>query len=189
MQIKFWRKGNEAATATTQIASSVGFYAGISAALGLCGGLVWRYIVKVPVYQLYVNGKAVISDTDLVGIFSMDAWYSIIGIFCGGILGYIAWLRFRELGWKLVLLATAGALLAAFSCWMVSHAFAPASFADRLASARVGDIILVDFRLHTPVPVFLWVAAAMAVLLILATVTPDPDAKRLSSNHGDNASS
>lgn len=150
-------------------------YAAVCAVIGAMGGFFWRSIVRLPAYRVSEGGQAVISESDLRAVFSIDAWFVFVGMLLGAGLGWLAWRWFRPVGWPLTLIAAAGALLAAVACWSVPLLMAESPFYERLRAARAGDIVPVDFRLHAPIAVLVWAAAAMLPILVAASFMPDPD--------------
>lgn len=151
-------------------------YAAACGITGILGGLFWRSVVRLPAYRVTEGGQAIITESDLRAVFSIDAWFVFTGIVLGAGLGLLAWRWFRPVGWPLTIVAAAGSLLAAAVCWTVPLLlFAPRPFYERLGSAATGEVVPVDFQLHAPVAVLVWAAAAMLPVLVPASFLPDPD--------------
>ncbi|MDO4718485.1 MAG: hypothetical protein Q4B08_13105 [Propionibacteriaceae bacterium] len=141
---------------------------------GCVAGLVWEKVVRLPRFALTSDLRAVPSpERDLAAWFAIDAWFSILGLVVGLILGVWSWLWFRRTGWFVTLAATLGALAAAALCWRVGTWLGPEAFDIRLARALPGDEIEIAFELRSWPAVLLWPFAAITPVMLLSAFTSD----------------
>ncbi|MSS45509.1 hypothetical protein FYJ43_05525 [Cutibacterium sp. WCA-380-WT-3A] len=145
------------------------------------GGLaapIWHSMVTLPTYTVGSDGAASTTEKGLTEVFSTDAMYCLIGVVVGVIIGCLSWIMMRQRGAWGVLAAATSACLSALVCWWVGVLIGPDSFAERIASAKSGEAIPVDFALHTWVAVLVWLLAAMVPMLIASLVTASRGAPR-----------
>ena len=104
-----------------------------------------------------------------------DAWFCAIGLVVGIGLGLVGWRMLRDLGWPLVLLVAAVAVLAALVCWLVGHQLGPEDFVQRLAAGparrRGAD------RAHAAGPgsLLTWPFLAIVPVLLGSSLGPDDE--------------
>ncbi|MDO4411950.1 hypothetical protein [Cutibacterium sp.] len=133
------------------------------------GGLaapIWHATVTLPTYKVGSDGAASITETGLTQVFATDAMYSLIGVIVGFIIGCLSWVLMRRRGVWGVVVAGVSSCLSALVCWWVGVLIGPDSFAERIASAKEGEVVPVDFALHTWVSVLVWLLATMIPILI-----------------------
>ncbi len=153
--------------------SWLGVMMALSMAVGALGALVWVNLVRLPVYEVRADGRAVIEDQGLGSIIASDAGFVILGLVTGVVLGAVAWYLFRDLGWPVALIAVGASLLAGLTCWWLGTLVGPGPFAERLAVAREGDVVPVGLELHAPSALAVWTFSGAAVPLFAASLGPD----------------
>ena len=145
--------------------------------VGLAAPL-WHSMVTLPTYTVGSDGAASTTEKGLTQVFSTDAMYCLIGLVVGLIIGCLSWVLMRRRGAWGVLAAGISACLSALACWWVGVLIGPDSFAERIASAKSGEVVPVDFALHTWVAVLVWLLVAMVPMLIASLVTGRRGASR-----------
>ena len=150
----------------------------IGIVLGGLAAPIWHSMVTLPTYTVGSDGAASTTEKGLTQVFSTDAVYCFIGLVVGLIIGCLSWVLMRRWGAWGVLAAGISACLSALACWWVGVLIGPDSFAERIASAKSGEVVPVDFALHTWVAVLVWLLAAMVPLLIASLVTARRGAPR-----------
>ncbi|HEU4544671.1 MAG TPA: hypothetical protein VFR88_00115, partial [Microlunatus sp.] len=88
--------------ATRYTGRVTGFLA-LSTGLGAAAGVLWWLVVSLPAYQLDSQGRASVTERDLTRFFSGDAWFCLLGLLVGAVLGIFGYRLLRDLGWPLVL--------------------------------------------------------------------------------------
>jgi hypothetical protein len=155
----------------------LGLLALLCAVVGALGSLFWSMVVTLPQYQILDDLSASISERGLVEIVAVDAWYVIIGLLIGPGIGYVAWRWFKPLGWPVAVIAAAAGVFAGAVCWWCGGIFAPGSFNDRLAIAKVGELVPVALDLRATSALWVWPFAAVAPILIITCFAPDPESE------------
>lgn len=141
-------------------------YLGVVVVVGLLSGILWNELVTLPSYEVSDGFRASLQQTGWAEFAATDVVLTIIGLIAGAILGGCAWLFFRANGAWATLIAGLGGLLAGGICLAVGQFIGPRGFDDRIANADPGDLVRIDFGLHTWQPLVVWVGGAMIVLLI-----------------------
>ena len=141
-------------------------YAGIVAVVAVVAGIVWNRIVHLPSYVIGPDFRANLSESALSQMAAIDAWFALIGLVGGLIVGVTAWVLFRRVGWPVTLIAGLGAGLGAVVARLIGQFIGPRNFEQRIALATRGDSVLIDFTAHTWVPLATWVGLAMVPVLI-----------------------
>lgn len=139
-------------------------------ALAGIGASVWRGIVTLPNYTVSDDGRAVMADRGLTQFFAADAWFVIIGLIGGLLLGALTWHLFKDQGWMVALIAVAAGLLSALGAMGLGEAFGPTDFATRLSQAAPGAKVPIDFELHTWTPLLVWAFAAITPVLLYSSL-------------------
>lgn len=158
--------------------SWVGITAGLAVVVGLFCSAVWARLVRLPAYVVQSDHVAVMAEGGHTEIFAADAWFVVIGLVGGLLLGALSWSWFRSLGWPVVLIALGAGLLGGGVCWAVGQLWGPGAFDVRLAHASPGDSVTVAFQLHTPVALAAWGLGAVAPSLLLAALGPEQGARQ-----------
>lgn len=143
---------------------------GVGIVLGGVAAPVWHGLVTLPTYVVGEDGSATTTEQGLTQVFSTDAWFCLIGSVVGVLVGVLAWVLMRRRGAWSVLAAAVSSCAGAGVCWWIGVLIGPDSFAQRVASAKAGDVVPVDFELHTWVSVLVWLVAAMVPLFVGALV-------------------
>lgn len=142
----------------------------VSAVLGGLAAAVWHGVATLPTYHVADDGSASTTERGLTQMISTDSTYGLIGLVVGAICALAAWWLFSRRGSVVVLIAGLASLVAALVCWWIGVLIGPGSFATRIAGAKPGDDVQVDFHLHTWTPILLWIAGAMVALLVCSLV-------------------
>ncbi|MDO5286475.1 MAG: hypothetical protein Q4G45_06580 [Actinomycetia bacterium] len=143
--------------------------------VGVIAGIVWWRVVELPTYTVGDSFTAATTERGLTEVFATDAWFSGIGLVTGTGLGVLAWRWFGTLGPVVNLIAVLGCLVSALVCRGTGATLGPGDFNARLASAQPGDVIPIQFELHTWVCVLVWVFASVSPILVRVSVGPDPE--------------
>lgn len=146
-----------------------------SVALGALGGAVWRLVVELPTYRVSADGGAVTTERALTEFIAADAWFVAIGLLCGIALGLVIWFWFGGLGWPAVLIALALASVMALTCWQIGWLLGPGPLEPRLAAAKPGEVLPIEFTLRSWAALVVWPLAATIPLMVLAALTSDPE--------------
>lgn len=142
--------------------------AGFTVVIGVVAGLVWHRFVTLPSYTASEDGLVAITNRAQSQYFGTDAMFIIIGLIAGLVLGYVAWRLFFRLGWPVCLFAMASGFVSALVCWAVGAAMGPHNFEHRVAAALPGDRIPIDFSLHAPLSVTVWIFASIVPIMLYA---------------------
>lgn len=137
--------------------------------------MVWWRLVDLPAYTVTEGGQASISERGLTGFVAGDAWFCAVGTVVGLVLGIVAWRRFRDVGWWVVLLGTLTAVASALVCWEVGLHLGPQNFNDRLAAARPGDLVPIDLTLRTRASLLIWPFFAVVPILLGSSLGRDDE--------------
>lgn len=140
---------------------------------GVALGVVWRLAVHLPSYRVGEDLFASTTERDLAQWVSSDAWFTVLAALGGLVLGTVAWFRLRNLGWLTPVLTVATAMLAALAMWQTGLLLAPDSFAHRVAVAKPGDLVEIDFALRSLSALFMWPFAAVTPVMLAAAFAPE----------------
>lgn len=158
-----------------EVARWVGAFLSLSVVVGALAGLWWAQVSTLPTFVVHDDFSASTTELGLSQTFSTDMWFSVIGGVCGLGLGLVAWRWFSRLGWMAAVLATVGGLAAGAVCWAVGTLSGPGPFDVRLAAASPGDVVPVQFELHSPAALAVWTMAAVLPVMLIATLARDPE--------------
>jgi hypothetical protein len=114
----------------------------------------------------------------LASFIGSDAWFTLLGVVVGLILGWLAWARLRNLGWLVVLVATGAAVGAGLTCWLVGYQLGPGDFTRRLAAARPGDLVPIELTIRAKVSLLVWPFAATIPVLLASSLGRDDEEPR-----------
>lgn len=138
---------------------------------GAVSGWFWHLLVSLPTYLTSDDGSVQITERAQGEVFATDAVFVFIGLIVGVALGIAAWHYFHRLGWRVALLAVAGGLLAGVTCWLVGVAQGPNNFAERVATAVPGEMVPIDFELHTTSALLVWALGAIIPVMLYANLS------------------
>lgn len=173
---------DEPAPRRRPVRSPLGFWLSMlaigAAVVGVLAGVLWKFIVPLPTYQVNVDGYAATSERGLADFIAGDAWFVTIGLILGTICGLVCWWWFAGLGWRVLLLAVGASLLMALLCWQVGWLLGPGPFEPRLAAAQPGDVLAIELTVRGHAAVLAWPFAASLVVMLTAALTPDPEDHR-----------
>jgi len=136
--------------------------------IGSLAGLLWWVLAKPPAFTIGDDLGAIITERGLAQVFNIDIWFVLIGLALGLILGTITWFSYHRLSWPVVIVAIAGAVLAGLLALNVGHLLGPYNFAERVAVAKPGDLVVMDLDLHSPALLLVWPFAASVGTLLFA---------------------
>lgn len=143
--------------------------------MGAVAGVFWESVVVLPAYEVASDGGASTTERGLTEFFGGDAWFCVTGLVLFLALGSLAWLRFREVGWPLVLVMLVTALGAALICWAVGYQLGPGEFARRLAEAQPGAVVPIELTLRARASLLSWPFAAVIPLLLGSSLGRDDE--------------
>lgn len=153
-------------------------FSALGLGLGAVAGVVWWAVVDLPAYRINAAGEAITSERGLASQIVGDAWFAVLGAVTATLLGVLAWRRFRNLGWSVVLLAGLVALAAALVCWSVGSHLGPGELSVRLAAARPGDLVPIELTIRARAGLILWPLFAVIPVLLGSSLGRDPDDPR-----------
>lgn len=157
-----------------RLSGLLGFLA-LALGAGALAGVVWWLVVDLPGYVVQPDGGASTSERGLAHFVAGDAWFTLIGVIVGVALGWLAWVRLRDLGWPVVLLTVGAALAAALVCWFVGYYLGPSDFNERLARARPGDTVPIELTLRARASLLIWPFAATVPVLLGSSLGHDAE--------------
>ena len=153
-------------------------FAALGLGLGALAGVGWWAVAEVPAYLVGPDGSASIGERGLAEFVAGDAWFSAIGLVVGVVLGLVAWRAMSDLGWPLVLLVGAVAVVSGLACWYVGHRLAPGNFVGRLAAAQPGDLVPIELTLRARASLLTWPFFAVIPVLLGSSLGRDDEEPR-----------
>ena len=144
--------------------------------VGIVAAVLWRLIVQLPSYVVQPDGSATVTERALTEFFAADAWYVVLGVVFGAVIGIFTWRRFKHLGWVSAFLAVGLGALAGVVCWQLGQLLGGASFDERLATAKPGDLVPIGLMLRSPSALAVWAFAAVTPILLGSALGPDDEA-------------
>jgi hypothetical protein len=159
-------------------AARVTAFAALGLGLGAVAGVGWWAVVDVPAYLVNNDGSASIGERGLAEFVAGDAWFCAIGLLVGVSLGLVAWRALSGLGWPLVLLVAAVAVLGGLVCWYVGHRLGPGDFVGRLAAAHPGDLVPIELTLRARASLLSWPFFAIVPVLLGSSLGSDEEEPR-----------
>jgi hypothetical protein len=146
--------------------------------VGAVAGVLWWLVVDLPGYQVNRGGGAATSERGLADFIAGDAWFTLLGAVAGLVLGCLAWVRLRLLGWPVVLVSALAATGAALICWTVGYHLGPGDFNERLTAARPGDLVLIQLTVRAKASLLVWPFAATVPVLLWSSLGRDDEEPR-----------
>ncbi|NLT31714.1 MAG: hypothetical protein GXX86_14915 [Propionibacterium sp.] len=148
----------------------------VSLGVGVVAGVLWWLLTPLPGYRISEDGLAVINERGLAQVFAADAWYTVIAILGGAVIGVLAalWLG-RQLGWLVVWVVLVDTLVAGLLCWGVGSLLGPGDFSTRLAEAHAGDVVPMSLTLRSWVALLVWPFIGLLPVLLWSTLARDPE--------------
>lgn len=170
----------EASSTSTRrrVAWRLAGFAAASLGLGAAAGVVWWLVVKPPAYELNSNGGATTTERGLSQFIAADAWFCIIGLMVGLLIGIAAWRWLRTLGWSVVLVVLVCATAAALMCWLVGYRLGPGDFEARLAAAQPGQLVPIPLTLRARASLLTWPFFAIIPVLLGSSLGRDDEEAR-----------
>ena len=140
---------------------------------GLLAGFIWNVVVVRPEYVMGDDSVATITERGLTNFFVADAWFVVIGLIGGALIGWLAWLRYARRGWMVVPIAVVGAALAAVLTWGFGTFLDSGDFDSRLAEATSGQHIPIELALRAKAALVVWPLTSVLAVLIGASLSDD----------------
>lgn len=150
----------------------------LGAGLGAGAGVIWWQVVDLPSYSVGPNGGASTSERGLTEFFAGDAWFCVIGLVVGLVIGILGWRLFAAVGWPVAVGVVALALVAGLICSAVGYALGPGPFVPRLATARPGDLVPIELTVRASAAFVVWPFAAVVPVLLGASLGRDAEEPR-----------
>lgn len=154
---------------------SLVFYLAFALGLGALAGVAWWLIVKLPGYRVDSDGGAATTERGLAEFIGGDAWFTLLGLGVGLVLGTLGWKRFRDLGWPVAVVVVGAATGAALTCWLVGYQLGPGSFQHRLAAAQPGDIVPIELTIRAKASLLVWPFVATIPVLLGSSLGRDEE--------------
>ncbi len=161
-----------------RVVARLGAFAAASLGLGAAAGVAWWLLVKPPAYELNSNGGATTSERGLAEFIAADAWFCVIGLVVGLLIGIAAWRWLRTLGWSVVLVVVVCAVASALMCWLVGYRLGPGDFSARLAAANPGDLVPIPLTLRARASLLTWPFFAVIPVLLGSSLGRDEEEPR-----------
>ncbi|CAI9410148.1 hypothetical protein [Aestuariimicrobium sp. T2.26MG-19.2B] len=157
----------------SRVARGLGLFALVCLVGGLLAGFVWNVVVVRPVYVMGNDSVATTTERGLAQFFGADAWFSVIGLVGGALIGWLAWIRHGRQGWPVVPLAVVGSCLAGLLAWGFGIFLDSGDFASRIAAAKAGDQIPIELALRAKAALAVWPFGAVLPVLAASSLTDD----------------
>lgn len=168
-----------------RVISWIGILAGLAVMSGALCAVVWARVVQLPVYVVNDDHYAHLTERGHTEVIAADAWFVVIGLVAGLLLGSLAWSWFKSLGWPVAIIGTVAGVLAGAVCWGIGQLLGPGPLGIRLADAKPGDSVPIPFQLHSAVALAAWGLAAVTPSLLLSALGPElPDLRGGSGPRG-----
>ena len=150
-------------------------FVAFGAGLGALAGAVWWWLVDLPAYRVNADGGATTSERGLAGYLGGDAWFAVLGLAAGVVLGLTGWRRLGRWGWPVVVVTVVVAAGSGLLCWTVGYHLGPGAFNPRLAQARPGDLVPTALTIRARASLLVWPLSAVVPVLLGASLGRDPD--------------
>jgi len=148
------------ASPTILLLAFVGVLLG-SALVGLAGGAVWALIAPRALYVVVSRGQAYVVNAETPAFIAGDAWYCVVGVFGGliiGLLGYL--LAVRRYGPVPMAAILAGSVIAGLVARWTGQNWGLARFNADLTTAHQGTLLHAPLVLGGDSSQLLWPAIA-----------------------------
>lgn len=165
----------EMATRHSSVLVWIGLFGLLAVILGALSGLVWVWATHRPAYLVRDDGTAEMTERGITEFFAAEASFVGLGLFVGVVLGVVAWAWLRPTGWRMPVIAGAGAVLSSLVCWWLGTQVGPGPLKDRLPLAKAGELVPIQHELHAWSALAVWPFAAMLPILVLAALVRDPE--------------
>ena len=169
------REGRLQGVPAVRVVTWIVLYALSCLVIGLLAGVFWSQVVDLPSYTIDSDFIGRMGERELAKIFSIDAWGAGLGVVIGLGLGWLCWRWLARLGWPSALIAALGGLAAGMIATVVAHFVGPGPLDARIAAASPGDLVPIEFALHTRVVYAVWVAFATVPVMAGAMLAKDDD--------------
>jgi hypothetical protein len=148
---------------------------GISAVLGLLGGVLWWLLVDPALFTKASNGGLTMGEAQLGNRFAADGWFVVIAAVFGLLSGSaLTWWRSRDFLATSVLLV-AGSVVATALMVLVGRVLGPPDPESLAASAAVGDRLPMQLEVTATVAYLVWpIAVLVGALFVLWSPPTEP---------------
>src|SRR5215471_3550741 len=114
----------------------------VSGTAGLAGGLAWARLAPRPVYQLFGQGVAYVVNVETTAFIAADAWFCLIGLLGGLVLGVAGYLLgVRRHGPAVMAAVLGGSVGAGLIARWVGQGAGLAQFNAALAAGHAGTLM------------------------------------------------
>lgn len=156
---------------------------------GAVGAGLWAVFAHRPGYIVTEGLGAYLTERGQTDVFSSDALFVALAGLSGFLIGIVAWLRFKDLGWLVCVHALLGGTVGALIIWRLGLLVSPSNFDQRLATAAVGDTVPIDLDLHSLAALLVGPFGAITPIMLCAAFWPDdesttrqaPEARRIAT--------
>lgn len=157
---------------TTGLAATFGIVVG-SVLIGLAGGFAWAQFAPRVAYVTVGGGSADVVNAETTAFIAGDAWYCLIGLIGGVIIGVAGYLlAVRRHGPVPMMGILAGSIAAAYTARWVGENDGVSGFNRELLSSRPGTVLHAPLSLGAQGAIAFWpLAACLAAGGLLFAVT------------------
>ena len=139
--------------------------------LGLPAGLVWLKWAT-PAQWLATERGLVMTEELAAGQFDVVAAFTVIGLVVGLVVGLTVSLLSKRKAWRLVPVAIAGSLAAAWLCWLVARIFGPADPRDA-TGVELGQLVSTQFVVDAWPAFLAWPLTALFIVTVAIYIDED----------------
>jgi hypothetical protein len=145
---------------TAGLAAAVGILAG-SALIGLAGGFAWAQLAPRVAYVTVGGGSADVVNAETTAFIAGDAWYCLIGLIGGVIIGVAGYLlAVRRLGPVPMAGILAGSVAAGYVARWIGENEGTSGFNRELLNSRPGTVLHAPLALGAQGAIAFWPLAA-----------------------------
>lgn len=132
-----------------------------STLVGLAGGFTWAQLAPRVVYVVVGGGSADVVNPETTAFIAGDAWYCLIGVAGGLVIGVAAYLlAVRRYGPAPMTAVLAGSIAAAFAARWIGQNSGLGQFDRQLLTSRPGTMLHAPLSLGGHSPMAFWTLAA-----------------------------
>lgn len=135
-----------------------------SGVAGLAGGFIWAQLAPRVAYEVVSRGSADVINPETTAFIAGDAWYCLIGVVGGLIIGLAGYLlAVRRYGPLPMAGVLAGGIAAAFAARWIGQQSGLTKFNDQLLASGQGTVLHAPLTLGAHSAMALWPLAACVV--------------------------
>ena len=158
---------------TNNTAWRITVYLAAAVAAGALSGLLWSWLTPLSAYTIQENMVASISERGQAQIVAADLVFTIITGLVGLAIGVAGWLVWHRKGWLVTTIPGVAAIGASLVAWRMGLLVGRTGFSERLAQARVGDVIPIDLQLRAMSALLVAPFTAIIPVMLLAAFWPE----------------